>query len=194
MTLTVIRTKATAASLRKYILYSTCHSFSVCNFMFAIKNSCAEHVIYEINAFKSSVSFCDRLVSPGGICHFKPQSAIPTLFSLPITRFISNCWLITKSYGLWERPQNGSLMFLWFSIGIAAFLVFFLFLFFYNCLSIYSAWNWGQMWDSSNLGQLFFLLSESILSTQAMSSCKMYIYQKYIKLKQIHSHLVVAVV
>lgn len=130
MTLTVIRTKATAASLRKYILYSTCHSFSVCNFMFAIKNSCAEHVIYEINAFKSSVSFCDRLVSPGGICHFKPQSAIPTLFSLPITRFISNCWLITKSYGLWERPQNGSLMFLWFSIGIAAFLVFFLFLFF----------------------------------------------------------------
>lgn len=124
MTLTLIRTKATAASLPKYILYSTCHSFSVCNLMFAIRNSCAEHVIYWINASKSSGSFCDRLVSPGGICHFKPQSAIPTLLSLPITRFISNCWLITKSYGLWERPQNGSLMFLWFSIGIAAFLVF----------------------------------------------------------------------
>lgn len=130
MTLTLITTKATAASLSKYILYSTCHSFWACNLMFAIKNSCAcclsEHAIYWINTFKSSVSFCDRLVSPRGIYHSKPQSAIPTLFSLPITRFISNCWLITKSYGLWERPQNGSLMFLWFSIGIAASLVFFL--------------------------------------------------------------------
>lgn len=41
MTLTLIGTKATAARLSKYILYRTRHSFSVCNLMFAIKNSCA---------------------------------------------------------------------------------------------------------------------------------------------------------
>lgn len=39
MTLTLIGTKATAARLSKYILYRTRHSFSVCNLMFAIKNS-----------------------------------------------------------------------------------------------------------------------------------------------------------
>lgn len=40
MTLTFISTKATAARLSKYILYGTRHNFSVCNLMFAIKNSC----------------------------------------------------------------------------------------------------------------------------------------------------------
>lgn len=117
--LTFMENQVTAASLAKYILYNTRRSFWVCNLMLAIKNSCAASQstqFYWFNAFKSSFpSSCDRLVSPGGICYSKPQSAIPTLFSRPITQFISNCWLITKNYGLWERPQNGSLMFLWFS-------------------------------------------------------------------------------
>lgn len=117
--LTFMENQVTAASLAKYILYNTRHSFRVCNLMLAIKNSCAASQstqFYWFNAFKSSFpSSCDRLVSPRGICYSKPQSAIPTLFSRPITQFISNCWLITKNYGLWERPQNGSLMLLWFS-------------------------------------------------------------------------------
>lgn len=122
------KTKVTAASLAKYILYKTCHSFWVCNLMLAIKNSCAASQstqFYWINAFKSPPHPPrDRLVSPGGICYSKPQSAIPTLFSRPITQFISNCWLITKNYGLWERPQNGSLMFLWFNIELLLVCVF----------------------------------------------------------------------
>lgn len=42
MMLTLTSTKATAASLSKYILYSAHHNFSVCNLMFAIKNSCLD--------------------------------------------------------------------------------------------------------------------------------------------------------
>lgn len=58
---------------------------------------------------------------------------IPTLFSRPITQFIYNCWLITKNYGLWERPQNGSLMFLWFSIELLLVCVFLSFFFLRAC-------------------------------------------------------------
>lgn len=124
-------TKVTAAaSLAKYILYITCHSFWVCNLMLAIKNFCAAShgtQFYSIDALKWSFFF------PSSSCSSFPVTdlclleefaipnhslLIPTLFSRPITQFISNCWLITKNYGLWERPQNGILMFLWFSIEL----------------------------------------------------------------------------
>lgn len=135
--LTFMENQVTAASLAKYILYNTRHSFWVCNLMLAIKNSCAASQstqFYWFNAFKSNFpSSCDRLVSPRGICYSKPQSAIPTLFSRPITQFISNCWLITKNYGLWERPQNGSLMFLWFSSIELLLVCFFPLLFLAGC-------------------------------------------------------------
>lgn len=64
--------------------------------MFAIKNSWAVSRGAH-NLLKQRLSFCDRLVSPWGIFRSRPQSAIPMLFSLPITCFISHCWLITKS-------------------------------------------------------------------------------------------------
>lgn len=54
-------TKVTAAaSLAKYILYITCHSFWVCNLMLAIKNFCAAShgtQFYSIDALKWSFFF-----------------------------------------------------------------------------------------------------------------------------------------
>lgn len=112
----ICETKVTAAASRaKYILYITCHSFWVCNLMLAIKNFCAAShgtQFYSIDALKWSffspfffVFFfsCDRLVSPGGICNSKPQSADPhVVFTSNHTIYLQ---LLTNYQELWAMGK-----------------------------------------------------------------------------------------